>query len=105
MLRSRRLAMLMAIVQQPKLDQRLYLLFWELADRYGVVHPDGVHLDVPLTHEVISHLAAAQRPSVSTALKRLIERGQLRRDGRLWILAGDPPDQPLGDGTGPVSQA
>jgi CRP-like cAMP-binding protein len=91
LLRSRRLAMLMAIAQQPRLDQRLWLLFWELADRYGVVKRDGVHLDLPLTHEILSHLAAARRPSVSAALGRLAERGELRRDGRAWILRGDPP--------------
>src|SRR5215213_5677610 len=94
--RSLRLATIMAIVQQPRLDQRLWLLFWELADRYGVVRPDGVHLHLPLTHEIISHLAAAQRPSVSSALGRLARDGVLRREGRVWILAGDPPARPLG---------
>ncbi|HKH16615.1 MAG TPA: helix-turn-helix domain-containing protein, partial [Solirubrobacteraceae bacterium] len=73
--RSLRLAAIMAIVQQPRLDQRLWLLFWELADRYGKVHRDGVHIDLPLTHEVISQLAAARRPSVSAALSRLSARG------------------------------
>src|SRR5919199_3179548 len=43
--RSRRLASLMAIAQQPRLEQRVWLLFWELADRHGKVHRDGVHLD------------------------------------------------------------
>jgi CRP/FNR family cyclic AMP-dependent transcriptional regulator len=89
--RSRRLATIMAIVQQPRLDQRLWLLFWELADRYGKVHRDGVHIDLPLTHEVISHLAAARRPSVSAALSRLSARGILRREGRYWVVTGDVP--------------
>jgi CRP/FNR family transcriptional regulator, cyclic AMP receptor protein len=89
--RSLRLATIMAIVQQPRLDQRLWLLFWELADRYGKVHRDGVHIDLPLTHEVISHLAAARRPSVSAALSRLSARGILRRDGRYWVVTGDVP--------------
>lgn len=89
--RSLRLATIMAIVQQPRLDQRLWLLFWELADRYGKVHRDGVHIDLPLTHEVISHLAAARRPSVSAALSRLSARGVLRRDGRHWVVTGDVP--------------
>jgi CRP/FNR family transcriptional regulator, cyclic AMP receptor protein len=89
--RSLRLAATMAIVQQPKLDIRLWLLFWELADRYGRVHPDGVHLDLPLTHEVLSHLAAARRPSVSGALTRLAADGKVRREGRAWVLAGQAP--------------
>jgi len=89
--RSRRLAAMMAISQQPRLDQRLWMLFWELADRHGRVHPDGVHVDLPLTHEVLSHLVAARRPSVSGALTKLAEQGRVRRDGRGWVLRGDPP--------------
>jgi CRP/FNR family transcriptional regulator, cyclic AMP receptor protein len=89
--RSRRLAAMMAIAQQPRLDERLWMLFWELADRHGRVHPDGVYLDLPLTHEVLSHLVAARRPSVSGALTKLADQGRLRRDGRRWVLSGDPP--------------
>jgi CRP/FNR family cyclic AMP-dependent transcriptional regulator len=91
--RSRRLATLMAISQQPRLDQRVWLLFWELADRHGTVHHDGVHLRLRLTHEVISHLVAARRPSVSAALTRLAERGVLRRHGPEWLLNGPPPEE------------
>ena len=89
--RSLRLVTAMAIAQQPRLDVRLWMLFWDLADRFGKVHPDGVHLDLPLTHEVLSHLAGARRPSVSGALTRLAEEGRLRRSGRQWILSGEPP--------------
>ena len=89
--RSRRLAAMMAIAQQPRLDERLWMLFWELADRHGRVHPDGVYLDLPLTHEVLSHLVAARRPSVSGALTKLADQGRVRRDGRRWVLSGDPP--------------
>jgi CRP/FNR family cyclic AMP-dependent transcriptional regulator len=89
--RSLRLATLMAIVQQPKLEQRLWMLFWELAQRHGKVHVDGVHVELPLTHEVISHLAAARRPSVSAALTKLAARGAIRREGRGWVIAGEPP--------------
>jgi CRP/FNR family transcriptional regulator, cyclic AMP receptor protein len=89
--RAFRLAALMAIAQQPRLDQRLQLLFWELADRHGRVHPDGVHLELRLTHEVISHLVAARRPSVSAALSGLARSGVLRRQGAEWVLTGPPP--------------
>jgi CRP/FNR family transcriptional regulator, cyclic AMP receptor protein len=91
LLRSRRLTALMAIAQQPRLDDRLWMLFWELADRYGRVHADGVHLDLPLTHEVLSHLVAARRPSVSGALTKLADQGRLSRNGRGWVLHGEPP--------------
>jgi hypothetical protein len=89
--RSLRLVVGAAIAQQPRLDVRLLMLFWDLADRYGKVHPDGIHLELPLTHEVLSHLAGARRPSVSGALTRLSDDGRLRREGRTWILSGKPP--------------
>jgi CRP/FNR family cyclic AMP-dependent transcriptional regulator len=91
--RSRRLAAMMAISQQPRLDERLWMLFWELADRHGRVHTDGVYLDLPLTHEVLSHLVAARRPSVSGAMTKLADQGRVRRDGRRWVLTGDPPGE------------
>jgi CRP/FNR family cyclic AMP-dependent transcriptional regulator len=89
--RALRLVIAMAIAQQPRLDVRLWMLFWDLADRFGKVHPDGVHLDLPLTHEVLSHLAAARRPSVSGALTRLANEGRLVRSGRGWVLSGERP--------------
>jgi len=89
--RALRLVIAMAIAQQPRLDVRLWMLFWDLADRFGKVHPDGIHLDLPLTHEVLSHLAAARRPSVSGALTRLANEGRLVRSGRGWVLSGERP--------------
>jgi CRP/FNR family cyclic AMP-dependent transcriptional regulator len=101
MLRSRRLASLQAIVQHHRLEPRLQLLFWELADRYGRVGPDGVRLELPLTHDLISHLVGAHRPSVSAALSRLEQAGQLRREGPSWVLLGPPAlDDPAALGEG-----
>lgn len=92
--RARRLANMLTIALHPKLDERLQLLMWELADRYGRVHRDGVHVEVPLTHELISQLAGARRPSVSSALTRLHHKGLVERQGTGWILHGGPPDTP-----------
>jgi hypothetical protein len=103
--RSRRLAISLAIVQVPRLDERLWMIFWELADRWGKVHPDGVHLELPLTHELLSHLAAARRPSVSGALTRLAESGRVRRVGRAWVLTGDPPDPGATNDTAAVASS
>jgi CRP-like cAMP-binding protein len=91
MLRSRRLANTLVIASHPRLEERLLLLLWELADRYGTVRPDGVRLPLPLTHEVLAELAAARRPSVSAAVSRLGSAGRLDREGGVWILRGDPP--------------
>jgi CRP/FNR family cyclic AMP-dependent transcriptional regulator len=55
------------------------------------VRADGVYVELPLTHEILSHLAGARRPSVSAALTRLASDGRLRREGQRWILSGEPP--------------
>jgi CRP-like cAMP-binding protein len=94
MRRSWRAVNALAIAQHARLDEALHLLLWELADRYGVVRPDGVHLGVPLTHELLAHLAAARRPSVSAALSRLSEAGLVARSGRGFVLHGEPPSPP-----------
>ena len=51
--RSRHIATNMAIVQQPRIDLRLHMLFWELADRWGTVRQDGVHVPLYLTHSML----------------------------------------------------
>jgi CRP-like cAMP-binding protein len=91
MLRARRLANTLVIASLPRLDERLRLLLWELADRYGREHGDGVHLRLPLTHDVFAELAAARRPSISTAFGRLARRGDIDRYDGYWILYGEPP--------------
>jgi CRP-like cAMP-binding protein len=91
LLRSRRLANMFAIAAYPHLDDRLCLLLWELADRYGSVRPDGVHVPVQMTHEILSELAAARRPSVSAALSRLDAAGHVRRVADGWLLLDEPP--------------
>jgi CRP/FNR family cyclic AMP-dependent transcriptional regulator len=89
--RSRRLANMFVIASYPHLDDRLLLLLWELADRYGHVRRDGVHVPLPMTHKVLSELAAARRPSVSGALGRLAATGALVRVHDGWLLNGEPP--------------
>jgi CRP/FNR family cyclic AMP-dependent transcriptional regulator len=93
MLRSRHLALTMAAVQQPRVDRRLHALLWQLADRWGRIGPDGVSVEVPLTHELLGELVAARRPSVTTALAALAGAGQVRRDGGRWLLRGSPPEE------------
>ena len=91
MVRSRRLATMLAIAHHHRLEDRLRLFFWELADRYGRVTPAGVRLELGLTHELIGHLVGAYRPSVSVALARLEHDGHVRRSARGLLLLGSPP--------------
>jgi len=94
MRRQRFLAMHVAVSQMPKLQTRLRVMFWYLADRCGRVTADGVVIDLPLTHEVIAGLIGARRPGVTSALGELQKSGELarRRDGR-WVLHGEPPPE------------
>jgi hypothetical protein len=91
MLRSRNLALALAIVQQPRVDRRLHWLFWDLADRWGRTGSDGVRVELPLTHSLLGELVAARRPSVTTALSSLAAAGLVERDDRSWVLRGGPP--------------
>jgi len=90
--RSFELATNQATSHLTRVDARLELLFWGLADRWGRVSPDGVVLELPLTHQVLGRLVGAQRPSVTTALSDLARRGLIeRREDGAWLLRGDPP--------------
>ncbi len=89
--RARHLAVLMAIVHQPRLEVRLHMLLWQLAGRWGRVSPEGIRLTLPLSHSILAELVAARRPSVTTALGRLAAQGLVRTDGQTWLLCGEPP--------------
>ena len=91
MLRSRHLAIALAVIHQPRVDRRLHMLFWHYADRWGRLGADGVRIDVPLTHALLSELVAARRPTVSTALGQLQREGIVLREGEGWRLLGGPP--------------
>jgi hypothetical protein len=63
------------IISCPVLEDRLMLLFALLGERWGRVTVDGILVDLPLTHSLLSTLCGARRPSVTLAL------GELRNDG------------------------
>lgn len=89
LMRSRYLAMLFAIVAERRVETRLTMLFWHLADRFGRMGGEWVEIPVPLTHRILSELVAARRPSVSTALTRLQDQGILLRTADGWQLHRD----------------
>ena len=73
--RTAELDVLRAITSQPRLEVRLVLVLWHLAARWGRVEPAAVRLSLPLTHRLLGQLVAAERPSISHALKRLAQAG------------------------------
>jgi CRP-like cAMP-binding protein len=103
LMRSRRLATMQAISQHRALDQRLILLLWELADRYGHVIPGGVELRLGLTHEMLGYLAGARRPSISASLGQLERQGRLDRSSDRWLLLGGAPMETEVERLGPAA--
>jgi hypothetical protein len=91
--RAQTLAVVLAVSHLRRVDARLLVMLWYLADRWGKVRPDGVNVPLELTHQTLGRLVGAQRPSVTTALKQLGEEGRVTRcDDGTWLLHGDPPD-------------
>jgi hypothetical protein len=92
--RSRALAVQLAISQARRADVRVMALFWHLADRWGRVTPDGVLVELDLTHSLLSRLTCLRRPTVSVTLKELRETGQLIGLSRsAWLLRGARPSE------------
>ena len=90
-MRTRQLAVNMAIVHQARVDVRLHMLFWHLAGRWGRVRADGVLVPLRLTHATLAELVAARRPTVTSALSDLTRSGTLRSVDDGWLLFGEPP--------------
>ena len=92
--RSRALTVQLAICNLPRVETRLLLLMWHLADRWGRVSTNGVVLPLGLTHRTLACLVGARRPTVTTALKQLSshERVSRRPDGS-WVLHGERPPE------------
>jgi CRP-like cAMP-binding protein len=93
--RSRNLTVNMAIVHQPRVDVRVHMLFWQLADRWGRVRTDGVLVPLDLRHATIADLVAARRQTVSSAVSELAGRHLLEQTSDGWLLSGEPPGELL----------
>jgi CRP/FNR family transcriptional regulator, cyclic AMP receptor protein len=92
--RAHALAVALAISHHQRVDDRLRLTLWHLAERWGRVTPDGVVVPLPLGHERLALLVGAHRPSVTTAMGELTRDGTLsRREDGHWVLHGTPPEQ------------
>lgn len=92
--RAHWLATVLAIAHHQRVDDRLILTLWHLADRWGRVSAEGVILPLTLPHQRLADLIGAHRPSVTTAMGALLRANRLKRraDGT-WLLLGPPPDE------------
>jgi CRP/FNR family cyclic AMP-dependent transcriptional regulator len=95
--RSRAMLLYMAISQLVGVEMRLLVLLWHLAERWGD-HEDGARdgcvVPMHLTHQLLASLISAQRPTVTSALAQLSERGLVSRNGDgHFVLHGGPPTE------------
>jgi hypothetical protein len=92
MQRSHWLAFHLAVCGLRRVEERLLIVLWHFADRWGTVTPEGVRLDLRLTHELLAAVIGARRPSVSSAVKTLVNENRVRPLPRSrWLLLGKPP--------------
>jgi CRP-like cAMP-binding protein len=90
--RSQRLAVQAAIMSIVGIEDRLLALLWALAERWGTVAPDGIRVRVDLSQGTLGELVGARRPTVSSALSELADRGLVEPVATgTWILKGKPP--------------
>jgi CRP-like cAMP-binding protein len=84
------------LVSSPIVEERVMFLFALLGERWGKVTPEGVRLEVRLTHALIALLVGARRPTVTATLNALAHKGIVKRDGRgAWLLCpGDIAGRP-----------
>ena len=90
--RARTLSFQRAISQLPRVEDRVLVLMWTLAERWGRVGPHGVRLPLGLPHRTLATLVGARRPSVTTAVTGLTRAGLVERTEEGWMLHGDPTE-------------
>ena len=86
--RSDARSVLLAVARARRADDRLMLLFWHLAERWGRMTPHGVRIPMALTHALLGDLVCLRRPTVSMALAELVADGRIERarDGTWTIV-------------------
>jgi CRP/FNR family transcriptional regulator, cyclic AMP receptor protein len=92
--RAHQLAVALAIAHHQRVDDRVLLTLWHVAERWGRVGREGIVVDLPLSHQRLADLVGAHRPSVTSALGELSRCGSIsRRESGEWLLHGSPPEQ------------
>jgi CRP/FNR family cyclic AMP-dependent transcriptional regulator len=91
--RSRWMTIMLAISNLTRVDDRVMALLWHLADRWGEPAEDGVCIPVRLTHSLLAAMVLGRRPSVSSTLTELSNRGLVSRTDNGWVLHGAPPTE------------
>ena len=82
-----------AIALEPRVERRVLLKLRQLAERWGRVTPDGIRLDLRLTHQELANMVGAVRESVTLAMGRLADSGQIEVRRRELIIRPPREDE------------
>jgi CRP/FNR family transcriptional regulator, cyclic AMP receptor protein len=97
--RAERLATAQAIAKLTRVERRVLAYLWHLAERWGRVTTEGVLVPLTLSHRMLGQIVGARRPTVTAAVRLLIDNGDVvRRSDGSWLLVGEgyrpPADEP-----------
>jgi len=85
-LRLRWVARLAVILQTESGYHRISEVLLALADRFGVPSPDGVLIDLKLTHEDLASMSGVSRQYANITIGDLRKRGLVRQEKRSLIV-------------------
>ena len=101
--RAERIATTQAISKLTRVDRRVLAFLWHLAERWGRMTGDGVHVPLTLSHRMLGQIVGARRPTVTAAVRLLIDAGDVvRRADGSWLLTGDGHHATDGDDPSPA---
>ncbi len=64
----RQVQILLTLINKNRVDERLLGLLAFLAREFGKETPEGIHIDIPLTHQQIANIVGTKRVTVSRCL-------------------------------------
>lgn len=94
--RAERLATAQAISKLTRVDRRILAFLWHLAERWGRVTSGGILVPLTLSHRMLGQIVGARRPTVTAAVRTLVEAGDVvRRPDGTWLLTGSEHVTPV----------
>jgi CRP-like cAMP-binding protein len=88
--RARELAVPLALMHLQRLDERVHLMLWHLAVRWGKVTVDGVWIPFRLSHQDLADIVGARRPSITAAMRVLQNAGTLFESATGRLIVQEP---------------
>ena len=83
---AHRYALHAAACTLPHVHDRILTTVWQIAERWGRVRPEGVYVELDVSHRALGEMVGARRPTVTLALHDLASAGVLERVAGGWLV-------------------